>query len=305
MAVLAPELVTMAFGSQWRAHGCPVSGTGAGNDVPHQLPDERFALEGDRQGVSPRLAAGAVCGIRISGCVVGHGWGVTGVALGVLCAFFINYLMMAHLSLSLVQSSWKQFAQVQLPAFRLTMLVGGVTLAITALTRHLGFHPLAGLLTGSFAALGSAALAVWLAPKLVLGEHGVRMYDILRSQLLAPVAPRAAGAKIGMNRDGRTPSSCRRSGGGAQRVIVNLADGIIDRGLPVDVVLGIGTGVFLTSYLQRCGWWIFALAGPAEYWSTQRVSPARAAKGSGLLDEPWQPGRALGRQARGSGTPSW
>ncbi|HMH56799.1 MAG TPA: glycosyltransferase [Gemmatimonadales bacterium] len=34
-------------------------------------------------------------------------------------------------------------------------------------------------------------------------------------------------------------------GGGAQRVIVNLAHGIIERGLPVDVVLGAATGVFL------------------------------------------------------------
>ena len=34
-------------------------------------------------------------------------------------------------------------------------------------------------------------------------------------------------------------------GGGAQRVIVNLAQGMVERGLPVDVVLATAQGVFL------------------------------------------------------------
>jgi O-antigen/teichoic acid export membrane protein len=189
VAVLAPELVTVAFGSQWQGMVAPfqVLALGMMFRISCRMSDSLSRATGRvyRRAWRQALYAGFV----FLGAWLGHGWGVTGVALGVLCAFFINYLMMAHLSLSLVQISWAQFAQVQLPAVRLTMLVGGVTLVIAAITRHLALPPVAGLLTGSVAALGSAALAVWLTPKLALGEHGFRMYDILRSQLLARLRP--------------------------------------------------------------------------------------------------------------------
>jgi O-antigen/teichoic acid export membrane protein len=189
VAVLAPELVTVAFGSQWQGMVAPfqVLALGMMFRISCRMSDSLSRATGKvyRRAWRQALYAGFV----FLGAWLGHGWGVTGVALGVLCAFFINYLMMAHLSLSLVQISWAQFAQVQLPAVRLTKLVGGVTLVIAAITRHLALPPVAGLLTGSVAALGSTALAVWLAPKLALGEHGFRMYDILRSQLLARLRP--------------------------------------------------------------------------------------------------------------------
>jgi hypothetical protein len=53
--------------------------------------------------------------------------------------------------------------------------------------------PVVGLATGGLAALGSAAMAAWLAPTLVLGEHGVRTRDTLRALLLARLRP--AGAR--------------------------------------------------------------------------------------------------------------
>jgi hypothetical protein len=114
---------------------------------------------------------------------------VTGVAVGVLGALFINYLLMAHLSLSLGQISWHRFARAQLPALRLTMVVGAVTLAIMVGTRHLGLPPLASLLAGSAAAVGTAVLAAWGAPALALGDSGIRMRDSLTAHLLARVRP--------------------------------------------------------------------------------------------------------------------
>jgi PST family polysaccharide transporter len=123
------------------------------------------------------------------GAWVGHYRGVTGVAVGVLGALCINYLLMAHLSLSVVQISWLRFARAQLPALRLTIVVGAVTLAIMAGTRHLGLPPLAGLLAGTAAAAGTAVLAAWRAPELALGESGIRMRDTLSAHLPARLRP--------------------------------------------------------------------------------------------------------------------
>lgn len=110
-------------------------------------------------------------------------------AVGVLGALFVNYLLMAHLSLSVGQISWPRFAQAQLPALWLTLLVGAVTVGITAWTRYLGLPPVASLLAGSAAAAGSALLAAWLAPTLVLGDDGIRLRDTLRAYLLSRLRP--------------------------------------------------------------------------------------------------------------------
>jgi PST family polysaccharide transporter len=114
---------------------------------------------------------------------------VTGVAVGVLGALFLNYLIMANLGLSVAQISWLRFAQAQLPALRLTVVVGAITLAIAVGARHLGLPPLAGLAAGAAAAAGTIVLAAWLAPRLVLGEHGIRMRDTIRGQLMARLRP--------------------------------------------------------------------------------------------------------------------
>ena len=120
-------------------------------------------------------------GLVFFGAWVGHHWGVTGVALGVLCALILNYTLMAQLSLSVVPVSWGKFFQSQLPAVRLAVVSGGVAFAVIEGTRHLGLPPLAGLLTGAIAAGGTALAAGWLLPSFALGEYGMRMRDLLLS----------------------------------------------------------------------------------------------------------------------------
>jgi hypothetical protein len=58
-----------------------------------------------------------------------------------------------------------------------------VTFAVAAATRHLGLHPLPGLLAGTIAGAGSALLLAWQAPAFALGEYGMRMRDIFLSHL--------------------------------------------------------------------------------------------------------------------------
>jgi hypothetical protein len=96
---------------------------------------------------------------------------------------------MAQLSLSVGQISWARFAQAQLPALGLSMVLGAVTLATAAGTRHLGLPSPVSLAAGVLAAGGAAAAAVWLAPNLALGEHGMRMGSALRAYLLARLRP--------------------------------------------------------------------------------------------------------------------
>jgi O-antigen/teichoic acid export membrane protein len=191
-AVLAPELVAVAFGSRWQSLVAPfqVLALGMMLRAGIRMSDSLARATGRvyRRAWRQWLYGGLVC----LGAWGGLPWGVTGVATGVLAALLTNYLLMAQLSLSVIQVSWARFAQAQLPALRLTLVVATVTAATVAGTRHLGVPPAVGLAAGSTAAAGAAALMVVLAPTFSLGPDGMRMRATLRSFLLARLRPERA-----------------------------------------------------------------------------------------------------------------
>jgi O-antigen/teichoic acid export membrane protein len=188
IAVLAPELVAVAFGSRWEALVAPfqVLALGVTFRTSYRMSDSLSRATGKvyRRAWRQILYAALV----FLGAFIGHYRGLTGVATGVLAALFINFLLMAQLSVSVGRISWLRFAEVQFPAIRLTVVVGAVTIGLAAGTRHLGLPPIVTLVAGLAAAAGTGLLAAWWAPMLTLGEHGVRMRDTLRSHLLNRVS---------------------------------------------------------------------------------------------------------------------
>jgi PST family polysaccharide transporter len=188
-AVLAPDLVAVAFGSRWEALVPPFQVLALG--MMFRMSSRMSESLARATGKVYRRAwrQGLYAGLVFLGAWVGRRWGVTGVAIGVLLALFLNYLVMAQLSLSVGRISWARFGQAQVPALGLATVLGVVTLATVAGTRHLGLPPLASPVAGCLVASGAGAAAVRLAPNLALGEYGIRMRDTLWSQLRARMAP--------------------------------------------------------------------------------------------------------------------
>jgi O-antigen/teichoic acid export membrane protein len=188
-AVLAPELISVAFGTRWLGLVPPfqVLALGMMFRTCYRMSDSLSRATGKvyRRAWRHGLYAGMV----FLGAVIGQQWGITGVAIGVLVALFLSYLMMAQLSLEILQVSWSRFAEIQLPALRMTLVVGAATLATTWGIRHLGLHPIVGLVGGCLAATATAVFAAWLAPTFALGEHGVRTRDTLRAYLVDRLHP--------------------------------------------------------------------------------------------------------------------
>lgn len=184
-AVVAPDLVAVAFGARWSAVVAPFQLLALGMTfrTSHRISDSLSRATGRVYRRAWRQ--GLYAGLVFLGALIGQSRGLTGVAVGVLCALTVNYVLMAQLSLEVVGVSWTRFLLVQVPAVRLALIVGAVTLAGTAGARSLGLPPVVGLATGGLAALGSAVVAAWLAPTLVLGEHGMRTRDTLWDLLLA------------------------------------------------------------------------------------------------------------------------
>jgi PST family polysaccharide transporter len=191
-AVLAPDLVAVAFGSRWSGIVPPfqILVLGMTFRACHRISDSLSRATGRvyKRAWRQFLYAGLV----FLGALIGHSWGLTGVAIGVLCALFMNYLMMAQLSLGVVNVSWADFFLVQLPAVRLALIIGAATLAGTTAAKALGLPAIVGLMAGSLFAAVAAGAAAWLVPRLALGEHGVRTRDTLRTMLLARLRPVSA-----------------------------------------------------------------------------------------------------------------
>ena len=188
-ALLAPELVAVAFGPRWAGLVPPfqVLALGMMFRTSSRMSDSLSRATGKVYRRAWRQAAYA--GLVFLGALIGQQWGVTGVAIGVLCALCANYLSMAHLSMTVIDLPWTRYAQAQLPAVRLAILLAAVTVGVSAVTRRLEMGALPGLLIGAAAAAGAALLAAWLFPKVVLGENGIRMRDILRTFVMTRLRP--------------------------------------------------------------------------------------------------------------------
>lgn len=188
-AVLAPELVAVAFGSRWLG----------------LVPAFQVLILGMMFRMSSRMseslsrATGRVyrrawrqwlyAGLVFLGALLGQRWNITGVAVGVLVALLINYLLMAQLSLSVAGISWGEFAVAQMPALRLTIVVLALTLGAVGASRALGLPALPRLILGGVAAAGTTAVVVMRAPAFALGDYGIRMRDTLLPHLLATLRP--------------------------------------------------------------------------------------------------------------------
>jgi len=178
-AVLAPELVAVVFGSRWAGLVAPfqVLALGMMFRTCYRMSDSLSRATGK---VYSRAWRQGLFGVLVFlGAFVGQTQGLVGVASGVLLAFFVNYLWMAQLSLEITQVSWARFIQVQLPAVRMSAVLGTVTMATMLGMRRTGLPPAAGLAAGVLVAMGSGLLAAWLAPVFALGHDGVRALDLL------------------------------------------------------------------------------------------------------------------------------
>ncbi len=184
-AVVARDLVQVAFGSRWLALVPPfqVLALGMMFRTSYRMSDSLSRATGKvyrrawRQGLYAAMVFGAAW--------IGHHAGLSGVAAGVLVALFLNYLLMAQLSLTVAGISWLQFFGAQLPAVLLSVVAGAAALAATGAGRHVGLPAPLVLAIASVAAVVASVLTAWAAPTLALGPHGIRIRDTLGPHLMA------------------------------------------------------------------------------------------------------------------------
>src|SRR5690606_444762 len=115
IVTLGPEIIRVALGPQWDAAVVPfqILAVGMLFRTSYKMSDSVSRATGAVYRRAWRQVVYAV--LVICGALVGQRWGIPGVAIAVVVALGANFMLMAHLSLSVTGLSWREFAAVHLP----------------------------------------------------------------------------------------------------------------------------------------------------------------------------------------------
>jgi PST family polysaccharide transporter len=172
MCVLAPEVVRVVLGPGWEAAVNPfrILALGMLFRTSYKMSD---ALARAAGAVYRRAWRMWIYGALVmGGAALGSPWGVEGATWCVMLAIGCNFLLMAQLSLGLIEMTWGEFLKAHVPALRLTVFTVSMTWAGAALLRPTGWP---ALVVGAGALLVPAAgiaLGGRYAPAFTLGEDG-------------------------------------------------------------------------------------------------------------------------------------
>lgn len=202
---LAPELVYLLLGPHWSSAVAPfqILALGMLFRSSYKMSDSICRATGAvyrrawRQGVYGALVVG--------GAWVGQRWGLPYVALGVLGALVINFLLMAQLSLNVSAMTWRSFFLAHAAALRLGLASGGIAWAAVSLLRQWELPAVVRALGALSVALASMLWLVWRLPRLFLGSDGMWMLEVLRGYLPARLQQSPIGRARPVPRESTTP----------------------------------------------------------------------------------------------------
>jgi PST family polysaccharide transporter len=197
LAVLvAPELIHLLLGNgpKWDDVVVPFQIMAAGLlfRTSYKISDSLARAMGTvyRRAWRQGAYAFAVVGLATAGTQYGLGW----VAFGVTIAIFLNYMLMAQLSLQTAGISWAHFVMRQMRGLVLAVVVAAVSIPVVLGLR--AAEPASGQLENLLvvvAATLSAAAALGLAwlirPDLTLGGDGEWLLNVIRSRKPSDVVP--------------------------------------------------------------------------------------------------------------------
>jgi PST family polysaccharide transporter len=171
--VLAPELVHVLLGPQWSGAVTTLQVLAVG-----MFFRTGYKLSGTlarAKGAVHRLALyhGVYAILVVAGAWIGHWAGVAGVAWGVVGALAAQYVLMAHLSLSVTSMKWREFFLAHASAVGLTVIVGMVVWSAATLMRGLEVSAMLVLMATLAAASVCLGLLICVAPVFSLGKDGV------------------------------------------------------------------------------------------------------------------------------------
>lgn len=173
MIITAPEIVEVLLGPKWSEVIIPfqILSIGVVARGSYKMDDTLAKALGVmyRRSVRDAIYAAAV----LLGAWSGLKWGLTGVAVGVLAAVLINYILAVRMSMDLLDCTLLQVIQALLPSIYPTTVVAVLTLFTRSLLHMYGFPAWFTLVTISVVA-GISLIGVFLLQPQILGVYGIK-----------------------------------------------------------------------------------------------------------------------------------
>jgi PST family polysaccharide transporter len=174
MAIVSPELMTGVFGSNWAPAGVPLQILCIGGIFQCMYkPADCLARA---MGV---VYAQFWCHVTyilcvVLGCLFSLQWNITGVSIAVVGALAVVYLLLASLSLRLLEMTWwTGFFLPQLPGAILGVAIAAIALPATLLLRSTTLPPLAICACGLLISLTVAVVVAATLPRALLDREAL------------------------------------------------------------------------------------------------------------------------------------
>ena len=179
--LLGPEVIRVALGAKWGQVVIPfqILGIGMLFRTSYKMGDSISRSTGAvyRRAWRQLLYAGLV----VIGTLIGSRWGIIGVSWCTLTALTINFLLMAHLGLSVSGLSWWRYWEAHRPAVLLTVVSMPFVWGATTLLRRTTL-PAAVILGAAIGVLlFVSAVLIRRAPSVFLGRDGQWMAETART----------------------------------------------------------------------------------------------------------------------------
>ncbi|MBX3257357.1 MAG: lipopolysaccharide biosynthesis protein [Chitinophagaceae bacterium] len=131
----AKEIVSVMLGDKWTEVIIPlqVLTIGLVFRMGYKMGDSLSRATGNVYSRAKRQFVYALC--VIAGCYFGSNWGVTGVSVGTLFAITVNYILMIHLSITILQINWAYLLKRTLSELYISLFLSVLFLAIIFLVR--------------------------------------------------------------------------------------------------------------------------------------------------------------------------
>ncbi|MSO38091.1 MAG: lipopolysaccharide biosynthesis protein [Acidimicrobiia bacterium] len=185
--VCAPEIIRIVLGPGWGEVVVPfqIFSIGLLCRTSYKISDSLARAMGTVYRRAWRQAVYAVA--VVSGAIIGSLYGLAWVAIGVLGAIVLNYVLMADLSIRTIGGSWRKFFVRQTHGVVLAVLAAAVSIPVATSLRAVGLGPILVLLGTSCAALLICIAAIIVTRMRLLGEDGPWMIDLLRMHSPKPI----------------------------------------------------------------------------------------------------------------------
>ncbi|HLV26809.1 MAG TPA: lipopolysaccharide biosynthesis protein [Gemmatimonadales bacterium] len=170
--ILAPEIVRVMLGDQWSQVVLPlrILAVAMYFRVGYMVGQSVANATGAVHRLSARNSIYAV--LVVAGALAGYRWGLGGLAAGIAVAISINFLMVWRLASSLTGLPLRDMLSLHLIPARNAMLAGIVAEAMAVPLRAAGTSEFLVLVACLTAVFVIAAVALRLAPVLLLGKDG-------------------------------------------------------------------------------------------------------------------------------------